>query len=255
MVIWAGTSTQDVGMVVEHYPSIVFPSKKQEIQSVPGRNGDIILYQNAFENYDQTYQVFINAKSRGGLKKAIPQISDWLMGHSGYQRLEDGYFPEIWRRAYYSGGSEFLSILNEYGEGTLKFTCAPEKYYKTGDRPITLTNGQIVTNPTMFHAQPLIRIIGSGSDTTIRFRSMNSKQTQMLEDGRTLFFSVLRGGVMVDVREHNAYNNGDADMPNRNNTVVGLFEEMVLKEGPTKIDWWPAANVSEVTIWPRWWTI
>ena len=47
MILWAGTSNKDVGMVVEHYPSVILPRRKMEVQQVPGRNGDIILFQDA----------------------------------------------------------------------------------------------------------------------------------------------------------------------------------------------------------------
>lgn len=235
MILWAGTSNNDVGMVVEHYPSIVLPTRKQEVQSVPGRNGDIILFQDAYENYDQSYRVFINAKPKGGMKTIIPKISDWLLGHGGYQRLEDSYFPDVYRMAYYTGGVEFISFLNEYGEGTLTFNCAPEKYYKMGERPITVSNGQLISNPTLFPAKPLLTVKGSGSGV-LKFGS------------NQLSISSIGGTLTIDIKEHKAYSGST----NKNSVITGRYENMVLKE-KTIISW--TGGITGLTMIPRWWTL
>lgn len=235
MILWAGTSNKDVGMVVEHYPSIILPKRKQEIQKVPGRNGDIILYQDAYENYDQEYLVFLDPKRKGGMTKVIPMISDWLLGHSGYQRLEDSYFPDVYRMAYYTGGVEFISYFNEYGEGTLKFNCSPEKYYKMGERPINVSNGQIISNPTLFPAKPLITLTGTGQGY-LYFGNNYLRVTNMI------------GSVTIDIRDHRAYKGSE----NKNSTITGLYENMLLK-GKTTIHW--TGNITGMKMIPRWWTI
>ena len=239
MILWAGTSNTDVGMVVEHYPSIVLPKRKQEVQKVPGRNGDIILFQDAYENYEQSYQVFIDAKNRNGMQRTIPKISDWLLGHSGYQRLEDSYFPDVYRMAYYTGGAEFVSFLNEYGEGTLTFNCAPEKYYKSGERPITISNGQIISNPTLFPAKPLITVKGSGAGV-LKF---GTNQLSISNIG-----SSANSTIMIDIKEHKAYTGST----NKNSLITGRFENMVL-QGKTAITW--TGGITSVSLIPRWWTL
>lgn len=235
MIIWAGISNKDVGMIIEHYPSIVLPTKSQETQTVPGRNGDIIIENGSFENYEQQYSAFLDAKYIGGLEKAMPKIVDWLLGHDGYQRLEDSYFPDVYRMAYYSGGSEFVSIFNEYGEGSLSFNCAPEKYYKFGERSISLTNGQVLRNPSSFAAFPLITVRGSGSGTL----SFNGNSVTITNIGTS---------VTIDTKLHKAYNG----TTNRNNTISGAFENLKLGNSTT-VTW--GGGVTGVDIIPRWWTI
>ena len=235
MILWAGTSNKDVGMIVEHYPGIILPRRKQEVQQVPGRSEDIILYQDAYENYEQKYQVFLDTKLKGGMQRVIPMVSDWLLGHSGYQRLEDSYFPDVYRMAYYTGGVEFVSFFNEYGEGTLTFNCAPTKYYKMGERPITVSNGQVISNPTLFPAKPLVTLTGSGA-ARLNFGS------------NYLDISDVGTSVTIDIQEHKAYNGGT----NRNSTITGLFENMTLK-GKITISW--TGGITGVTLIPRWWTL
>ena len=257
MILWAGISSKDVGMVVEHYPSIIIPRRKQEVQQVPGRNGDIILYQDAYENYEQSYQVFLDAKSKGGLQKVIPKLSDWLLGHSGYQRLEDSYFPDVYRMAYYTGGVEFISIFNEYGAGTLTFNCAPEKYYKMGERSIKLTNQQLISNPTLFPAKPLITLNVDGRQQRIYFHHERTyKDTGLIIEDEDPYLEInpsnvrysLSGIIQIDIKDHLMTH----DYGVYNTHVAGLFDNMMLK-GKTTIYW--DSGISNVSIIPRWWTI
>lgn len=235
MIIWAGTSNKDVGMVIEHYPSIVLPNRSVERQKVPGRNGDIILDYGSFENYEQKYNVFLDAKHIGKLNSVMPKVVDWLLGNSGYQKLEDSYFPDTYRLAEYSGGSEFISVFNEYGEGILTFNCAPERYYKFGDRPIEVTNGQVLKNPSSFKSKPLIIVSGSGSGV-------------LTFNGNSLTITNIGTDVTIDVKMHKAYRGSVS----RNNTINGYYENLELSK-ETSITW--SGGVTGVSIVPRWWTI
>ena len=235
MIIWAGTSNKDVGMIIEHYPSVVLPRKSQEIQQVPGRNGDVVLENDSYENYEQKYSAFLDAKYIGRLERVIPKVVDWLLGHPGYQRLEDSYFPDVYRMAYYQGGTEFISIFNEYGEGTLIFNCAPEKYYKIGEKAINVTSGQVLKNISVFPAFPIITVKGSGRGVL----DFNGKQ---------LVITNINSEVTIDVKKHRAFNGSES----RNSTISGLYENLKLYE-ETEIGW--SGGITGVTIIPRWWTI
>ena len=236
MIIWAGTSNLDVGMVIEHYPSVIFPERSQEVQHVPGRNGDVILPYGAFQNYEQPYQAFLDAKKYGGLEQIMPRVADWLLGHTGYHRLEDSYFPDVYRMAYYSGGAEFVSIFNEYGEGTLTFNCAPEKYYKSGEREIILENNQLIRNPTAFEAMPLIVLTGNGNNGTLHFND------------KTIDIKPVPENITIDVKLHKAYDGTTS----YNNRFEGLFENLKLGK-ETEISW--EGGITGMKLTPRWWTI
>lgn len=245
MIIWAGTSSQDVGVVVEHYPGITIPQKKQEIQQVPGRNGDIIIPSGAYENYTQSYQVFLDSKYYGGLERVIPKLVDWLLGHEGYQRLEDSYFPDVYRMAYYTGGAEFVSFFNEYGEGTLSFNCAPEKYYKFGDEPVSMENGKVLVNPSSFAAFPkiLFDMTSIGGSGTL---SVNGK-TVTLTAGDTGGEAVT---IVIDTKLHKIYEQaGGTSLSGR---FSGDYEDLKLEKRST-VTW--TGNLQNVRIIPRWWTI
>ena len=236
MIIWAGTSSKDVGMVIEHYPSIIIPSRSQEVENIPGRNGDLLIDYGSFNNYEQPYQAFLDVKEIGGLNAVMPRLVDWLMGHEGYQRLEDTYFPDIYRMAYYSGGSEFLNIFGEYGEGTLTFVCAPEKYFKMGEREIVLSQNHYLKNPSAFGAMPLIQITGDGTNGNLIF------------NGNSFGIKTVPSLITIDTKTHRAYNG----TTNYSNLITGKYEDLKM-EKETTITW--SGGITGVTITPRWWTI
>ena len=235
MIIWAGKSSDDFGIVVEHYPKIIIPRRKREIQQIPGRNEDFIIEQDAFENYDQPYSVFINAKDIGGLPAVVERIVDWLLAPSGYQRLEDSYMPDVYRMAYVNIQSNFGNTFNEYGRGTITFNCAPQKFYKFGERKVELESGQKLYNPSAFKALPLITVKGTGSGSVVF-------------NGKTIAISDIGNEVTIDAKMHRAYN-GDT---NRISTITGNFEDLVLGK-ETEISW--SGGVTGISVIPRWWTI
>lgn len=236
MIIWAGTSNRDVGMVIEHYPNVIVPQRMQETQTVPGRNGIIVLSQGSFQNYEQEYKAFLDAKKIGGLEQVMPKVMDWLLGHEGYHRLEDSYFPDVYRMAYYSGGTEFVSVFNEYGEGTLTFNCAPEKFYKMGEREIALQKNQLLRNPSSFEALPLIKVSGNGNSGTISFNS------------KAFMITSVPTSMSIDVKDHKAYNG----TINYNSRITGYYEDLKLGK-ETVITW--SGGITSVSLTPRWWTI
>ena len=236
MIVWAGISSETVGMVIEHYPNVIIPSKNQEVQNVPGRNGDILIGNGSFNNYEQPYRAFLDSKEIGGLSVVMPRLVDWLLGHDGYQRLEDTYFPDVYRMAYYSGGTEFMNIFGEYGEGNLTFMRAPEKYFKMGAYPIVLTKGKTLFNPSSFDALPIIDIQGDGSNGAL-----------MLNDSR-FDIKTVPANMTIDSKAHKAFNGST----NYSHLLIGRYEDLVLKK-ETTITW--SGGITSVSITPRWWTV
>lgn len=236
MIIWAGTSSEDVGMVIQHYPKVIIPARKREVQAVPGRSGDIVIEFDTFENYEQQYDCFLDAKALGGLNTVIPKVSDWLLGNSGYQRLEDTYFPDVYRMAYVVNAIEFTSTFNEYGSGTLTFNCAPEKYFKMGEEEITLTKNQKLFNPSSFKAKPIITITGNGSEGYLYFNNKGMR------------FPNVPTSAVIDIKEHTIY----AGSTRLESNMVGMYEAFEM-EKETTITW--TGGITGVKIIPRWWTV
>ena len=57
VIVWDGRSSDNLRVIVEHHPVFAMPERKREVISVPGRNGDIIVSQDAFSNVEQEYDL------------------------------------------------------------------------------------------------------------------------------------------------------------------------------------------------------
>lgn len=231
MIWWHGKSSDDVGVIVERYPEIIIPTRKQEIIPVSGRNGDLIMEQDAYENVTQAYEVYISAE-RPRLTTVSHIVSEWLMV-KGYQRLEDSYFLDTYRLACFSGSMNIENILNRFGRATIEFNCKPQRFYKSGEFDIELENGQELMNPSPFTAKPLLTVSGSGTGT--------------ISDGVNTITLTDSDGVTIDCDIMQVYKG----TVNKNNTASGYFLE--LPKGCSTITW--TGGITGVSIRPRWWTI
>lgn len=233
MIFWNGISSDDVHVIVEHYPNRPIPERKIEVLSVPNRNGDILYSEDAFNNYTQQYDIYISADEGKRLPMYAKEVASWL-SVKGYARLEDGYDIDVYREAYYSGPVDIENILNRFGRATIMFNCKPQRFYRTGEREISVVNGSTIINPTKFVAKPLIHVEGEGAGT-------------VGIGGRTIAFTSLNH-CMIDCETMDAYWNGT----NKNNTIV-CSEFPVLNAGSNAIT--VTGLIDSVTITPRWWSL
>ena len=231
MIWFDNISSDSVKVIVERYPERTIPNRKTDVVSVPGRNGDIIFQQDAYENYEQKYEIYISAK-KAGLNNIVPAVVEWLL-KDGYRRLEDSYEPEVYRMAYYSGGAEIKNYLNEYGRTTIRFKCMPQRWLKSGEYPIAMQKGGKLHNPTAFAAKPLIKVIGSGNG--------------LLTVGDSeIALTGIDGYLMIDSEMMHCYKEDQ----NCNSKMSGTFPKLGRE---TTVTW--SGGINSVIITPRWYTI
>ena len=234
MIVWAGQSSDDLRVVVEHFPAQPRPQQRYEVQTVPGRNGTLLLAENAYDNYTQPYDVYISAE-RPGLPRAARAVAAWLCAPTGYQRLEDSYEPDVFRLAYFAGPLDISNILNRYGRATLEFNCKPQRYLKEGQQTVTLTqSGAVLCNPGM-EALPLITVYGTGSAT-------------LTAGSRTVQINSIDGSLTLDSEIQDAYKG----LENKNGTISAP-EFPVLPPGESAVTW--MGGIQRVEIVPRWWVL
>ena len=230
MIWWHGKSSDDVGVIVERYPSVTIPTRKQEKISIPGRSGDLIIEQDAYENYTQRYDIYVSAE-QPRLTTVSHIVAEWLM-MKGYQRLEDSYWADTFRLACYKGGTSIENVLNRFGRATIEFDCKPQRYYKNGDLPLILENGQQLANPSPFTAKPLLHISGSGSGT--------------VSDGTNTLTLTDCDDITVDCDIMQIYQG----TTNKNSVGSGSFLAL---DRESTIIW--TGGITAVTLTPRWWTL
>lgn len=235
MIFWAGRSSDDVHVVVERYPSVELAGRKLDTQSVPGRNGDLLFPQNAYQNYVQSYEIYVSAE-RIRLPRAMREVANWLCGPAGYQKLEDSYDVETYRRAYFAGPLDVESVLHRFGRATIEFNCQPQRFLRVGDMPVQAAQGQMLLNPTAFAALPLITVIGTGAGTLT------------VGDVTVTINSMPRGVIVLDSDTQNAYY-GAFNL----NSTISAPEFPTLPAGESVVRW--TGGITGVEIIPRWWTL
>lgn len=229
---FAGKSTNDFHMTVEHPPAQKAPERKRTTFTVPGRNGDLHYDEGAYENYTQSYECgFRGKKPTAELAHAIKQ---WLCLQDGYQRLEDSYDTTHFRLASFAGPMDIENQLNRIGKCTVNFDCAPQAYLIEGEQPVTLTAAETLNN-ARFPAKPLIQVFGSG-DGTLTVGSV------------TVTITGLSDWIMLDCETLNAYR----ETVNCN-SMISASEFPVLEHGDNAISW--AGGITKIIITPRWWEL
>lgn len=231
MIWFNGKSGDDFNLHVERYPTVILPQRKNEKISINGRNGDLLIQEDAFENVFQRYEIYISAEIEK-LPNVTHKIAEWLCV-KGYKRLEDSYFLDTFRLAAYNGGVDIENVLNRFGRATIEFDCKPQRWYKFGDQFIDVTNGATLLNPSPFTAKPLIETTGSGSGTlTINDNTLTMTDTN---------------NMTIDCDSMQIYRSGIS----KSGTISGEFFE--LPEGESTISW--TGGITGIRIKPRWWTI
>lgn len=158
-IYFNGKSSADFGLNVEYYPESVHAARRGELIPIPGRNGVIIREDGAYDTYSQTFQIwFRNTLNRDTFQTAR-DVAEWLLGASGFCRLEDTYEPEHFRLARFVGPLNVETVLKNHGRATLEFDVQPQRYLKSGETPLTFTGGSTtsIMNPTQFEARPLLK--------------------------------------------------------------------------------------------------
>ena len=234
LIVYGGESSADYGMVISEAPAFERPARKQTVYTVPGRNGSVIFQQDAWEDVVRSYTVFMTKEGKLDLTEIVDAFEGWLNSQKGYQRLEDSFEPDVFRLAYYAGGDSVTNNLTQYGEATINFVCRPERFYKSGELEVTVTNGTKMTNSTRFASKPLIHIEGSGVVTV----SIGGKTIQ----------ATITDYINIDCDSMNAYRTAAENM---NDKIEGNFPVIPSDINTVHI----TGTTTLVTIVPRFFTI
>lgn len=235
LIVFGGEASSDFGMVIAQAPTFERAARKQTVYNVPGKNGAVIFQQDAWEDVPRNYDVWVSPeKSEQDLVEAVDAFEAWLNSKKGYQRLEDNFEPEVFRLAYFSGGIGLSNEMMQAGKATLTFTCRAERFYKSGEQAVTVTNGSKLYNPTRFTSKPLIHIEGSGTVTvTIGGNTITANMTDYIN---------------IDCETMNAYR---LAAENKNGDISGSFP--VIPSGVQTVA--ITGTPTLVTIVPRYFTI
>lgn len=230
-ITFNGHSSYEYGLVVSGEASYDAPARDRTIVTIPGRSGDLILDNGRYKNVNVKYPAFFT----GDFKANAADARAWLLAPTAYARLEDTYHTDEFRLAIFSGGLEFEpTAWNAHAETELTFNAKPQRFLKSGETAVSVSNGDTITNPTDFPALPLITITGTGNGS-------------ISVGGTTVTLTGLTGGIVIDSDLQDAYYGGLS----ANDLMSGVFP--VLAPGANGIA--ISGSITAVTITPRWWRI
>lgn len=226
--VFGKINTNDYSLYVANKNQFDGGGKREEVITVPGKNGTVSISDGTFENIKLTYQMY----GKGEIRQNIAGLRDALGATSGYMRLADSLEPDVFIKARYSEPFTVKSSDRKNAALDIEFDCDPRRFLKNGERVRTVTSGMTLKNPTNNTAKPLIRVYGTGTLT------INS--------------------ISVQITAANEYTDIDSEIEetykgstNCNNNIVltnGLYP--VLTPGNNTISF---TGFTQVTIKPNWW--
>ena len=139
-------------------------------QSIPGRNGDLILPNGRYPNAQVTYSVFLPAKTLPELQRKLTAVKAWLYTEPDrYHELRDSEDTEAYRMAVINTQLDITQEVNRIGRFTVSFSCLPYRYLLSGTEKRTFSAAMRFVNPYPFTAKPFITVIGAGRSGTVKF--------------------------------------------------------------------------------------
>lgn len=198
------------------------PEREVEMISIPGRNGALALDKGRFENIEVTYPAGIFADTEADFAQAVSEFRNFLCSKKGYCRLSDDYNPSEYRMAVYKSGLEVSPAQLKAGEFDITFECQPQRFLTSGETEQTVSNNGTLTNPTLFAASPLLKVVGYG-DVKFNGYTITLTDEQMgrvvLDDEFRYYPGTDDTFTMIEQFDSNYVNTGDSIKLNEDVTM------------------------------------
>ena len=134
-----GVDSSKYGVYISGEATYNAPARRGEKVSIPGRNGDLIIDEGAYENIPVTYRSFIGTKHKEEFDARIEALRAELVARGTYRRLTDTYHPDEFRLGAYREGLEVEPTMhNRAGEFDVVFDCKPQRFLTAGEEEINV---------------------------------------------------------------------------------------------------------------------
>lgn len=163
-LVYGGISSRDYDIYITGEGVYDAPQRMVELVNIPGRNGALTIDQGAYSNIPAVYECACSGTNQADMRAKFTAFKNALVAQVGYQRLMDDYHPDEYRQALFIEGieTESVGIMNRVLKFKLKFTCKPQRYLVSGEEEITVVDGDVINNPTLFDSKPLLMVKGYG---------------------------------------------------------------------------------------------
>lgn len=255
-ITWGGKNSALYGIIVRKNPPLTRATRKYTKVNVAGRNGDLYIFQNAWDNYTQTYELRVGDGSENSTPLAMAQVAQWLamdelhtptytdylnLEVNGYHQLVDTYEPDVIRLATLTEGYSTDNLRGFYGNVDVTFNFRPERFTKDAFTEIVITGAsETIVNPASMPAKPNILVAPYAEDGII----VNDYEISFTYTDATR-------RIVIDTELQDCY--FDDDLSNANSYVIMPDGFPILSTGSNTISL--GTYITEVTIIPRWWNL
>lgn len=210
------------------------PSHKYNKVTVPGRSGALLMDLASFDNIQREYDIQIANDSE---LTSFNALRNYLASCTGYLRLTDSFDTTHYYMAAYTEPFDMNADWRskKRGRGTIAFDCKPQRFLLSGEAVISFTADGTVENTTLFPAQPLLRVYGSG---TVGVGNTN--------------ITIVNADVYTDIDCAMGYAYKGGSSKNLNVTI-STRDFPTLPPGQSGISL--GTGITRVEVTPRWWTV
>lgn len=239
--VFAGKNSKEFNLIISRASTWASPEFEVGSTSIPGRNGDLLNKHGRLKNGKYAFK---DSAIAGNFSRYFPYLKDWMVSHADrYYRLEDTYNPDSYLLAAFDGSSiePDYDAYNDAGTFDIQFNVMPQRWLIDGEKETVFNNptGNVIFNPTMFDARPLITVYGTGT-LYINGRGVKIQDNYPYQT------------ITIDCETYDAYK----DETNCNNyiQILGSDNEFpVLKGSVESYIEFGNSKISRVEIIPRWW--
>lgn len=227
--IYDGENSKNYGLYINGLELYGSPARSIEAVEVPGRNGSVLFDRKSYPDKPMTLKdCFIY----DNFKRNLAGVRNWLGLKFGYKRMETSYFPDEFYLAYMPEGIEPAMMENlRAGTFDIQLMRRAERFLKSGELPIEITNGAVLHNPGG-PAKPLIYTEGNGT--------LHVGPTDLTITGAVDY-------TYIDCEAQDCYR---LKTENKNNLMSGEYP--TIQAGDTEITF---SGFTKVEITPRWWIL
>lgn len=230
---FAGRLSTEFGAYVTDAGVQDSPKKRYEQIKVKGRNGDLMIDLDSYDNLTLEYPAVIPED----FDVNFAALRSFLLSQNGYQRIEDEFHPNEYRLGMFTDAvkPKLPSLKWQYGTFTLKFNCKPQRYLKSGEMEIEFTADGDMYNETQFTAKPLVRVYGTG------IFGIGNQIVQITEADEY---------TDIDCEAMECYK-GTTNCNNKVNLLSGKFPELYSGQNGVVL----GTGITKIVLTPRWWTL
>lgn len=235
--LFKGKRANGKGIQLREQISLSAPEPNFTEQRIPGRNGSIVIPDGSYKNRTITAPCYLLSYL---LERDIDSINSWLLSDGSYQRFEDTMDQKHFMMARALMGVEKRAAMGLLNPFILEFDAKPQRFLKSGEKAVDVTQSKRITNPTAFPSMPLIEVQGSGENITI---TINGTPLQIMD-------LPPNGSITYDAETDTAYSGAE----NKNNSIIAQ-DLITLSPGVNQISVSGGGNVTSIKITPRWWEL